>query len=320
VKKKILLAMCVAIIIPSSIHADTGIWITKHYVDEFKQPTDDAYITTDVINGTFSNSAATDALLQVIPLIDDKHVTFQLWEYGQIKVVGYLSSGQDFDITVLAPDGSKTAMKGYLNDGVDRVVLYDSYVPYFFDILNQNGPVSILMKSGRSSYLFTLEDTTGIKEEYLNSFEDMPHHDTGTAEEIKVEMKESVSYYDKWVTVGDVVSTIYLSIDTNLPDDVVLTASASSSGSKYGESSGTVKDGHCDIELTAKTEYGANMIIVTNIKFGKQPESVTELYGDSLEKITGEISDKLKSYGHSASFTIEMDYNTLMGPYAENEK
>ncbi len=303
-KKKILLAMCAALMMSSSAYADTGIWITKHYIDEFKQPTEDAYITTDVINGTFSNSATTDALLQVIPLIDDEHVTFQLWEYGQIKVVGYLSSGQDFDITVLAPDGSKTAMKGYLNDGVDRVVLYDSYVPYFFDILNQNGPVSILMKSGRSSYLFTLEDTTGIKEEYLNSFEEMPHHNTGTAEELEVTLEHTASC-NRTKLWSEYEMDLHVDIETNLPDGTTLIVRPNLSGENFILQVATVQDGHCSIDTSLITEHFSYNYIGIKFTYGKQPDSIYEEYGDSLEKFTGEISDKMKTdFGYMSNANL----------------
>lgn len=90
------------------------LWFVDNYVDDFGDETDDKYIRSQVIGGTFSNTAATDAELKVIIFyqpyfMDDEqywlndngsfggsipsynYVTFRLLEYGESPAV-YLSS------------------------------------------------------------------------------------------------------------------------------------------------------------------------------------------------------------------------------------
>ena len=252
------------------------------------------YITTEKIEGTFSNTVTTDSLLHAYVLIDEK-VSFKLYEYGKFLVTGYLSDGMDYDFTVLAPDGEKTKLKGYLNKGSDRIVLYDYCVPYFFDILNQNGPVSILIKRDSDKYLFTLNDTTGISDEYLQSFDTMPHHNAGSEDEINVELERKVTYESNFSGMtSEYDNAVNISIDTNLPDGTYLIASARSSHGDIGSEGGTVKDGHCDISISRKQKKGISLYIDTKIYYGKdQPENIYEQYGDSMDKFTGEISDKI---------------------------
>ena len=293
-KRKIIIALCLALSLSGSVHADTGIWITKHYVDEFKQPTDEAYVTTDKIKGTFSNTATTDSLLYAYILIDDK-VSFKLYEYGDNPVTGYLSDGMEYDFTVLAPDGEKTKLKGYLNKGSDRIVLYDYCVPYFFDILNQNGKVSILIKRNADKYLFTLDDTTGIADEYLQSFDTMPHHNAGTEDEINVELERKILYKSNFSTMTNFYdNVVIIQVSTNLPDGTRLYANAKSSKGYIGDGDGTVEGGSCEIYISKKQSEGIKLYIDTEIYYRKdQPDYIYEKYGESLDKFTGEISDKI---------------------------
>ena len=75
---------------------NTGMWVIRHYVDDFGEPTKSAYITNkDVIKGKFSNSATQDSPLNVDLLItNSNNIAIQLYEYaGNNPVKVYSSEG-----------------------------------------------------------------------------------------------------------------------------------------------------------------------------------------------------------------------------------
>ena len=57
-----------------------GIWKIGNYVDEFKEPTGRGFVYTEV-NGTFSNSATTDANLLARLVIAEDDFRILLYEY-----------------------------------------------------------------------------------------------------------------------------------------------------------------------------------------------------------------------------------------------
>lgn len=103
--------------------ADLGMWVISHYVDEFKNPTDQAYIqNAKRIVGTFSNSATTDSLLYVKWLIDENDIAIILYEYGSERVKSTYDS-IDYSIVMLDPDGNKVSMTGKMYKGGDRIYI-----------------------------------------------------------------------------------------------------------------------------------------------------------------------------------------------------
>ena len=134
-------------------------WAIKYYVDNFDQPTDQAYITnTTYFIGTFSNSATTDSKLKVQFIIDESAIGIKLWEYGSQLVKCYTK--RNYKITILEDNGKKTAITGILPKDGDRIYILDFTL---LTLLQQNTSLSIHIEelstySYNSTYLFTVEN------------------------------------------------------------------------------------------------------------------------------------------------------------------
>ena len=77
-------------------------WSVFHYVDEFRQRTNQKYLSARIYDGKFSNSAVKDRELNVDFLIDTNSVSFQLFEYkDKNPKKGYFSSGHIYTVKTL---------------------------------------------------------------------------------------------------------------------------------------------------------------------------------------------------------------------------
>ena len=82
--------------------AGNSFWSVLHYVDEFRQRTDEKYLSAQIFDGKFSNSAVKDRELNVDFLIDTNSVSFQLFEYkDKNPKKGYFSSGHIYTVKTL---------------------------------------------------------------------------------------------------------------------------------------------------------------------------------------------------------------------------
>ncbi len=73
--------------------ASSSAWVLDYYVDEFRLPTDEPYVTNaEPIIGIFSNSATTDSDLLVSILVDEDGLAIMLDEYGSSRVKNSYSS------------------------------------------------------------------------------------------------------------------------------------------------------------------------------------------------------------------------------------
>ena len=158
---------------------DTGSWTVKNFVDEFKQPTDEKYVTNSkYFIGEFSNSATDDSLLKAGLIINKgafkfmpMYVNIYLYEYGDYKVKGYGSSQKDYTVTILTPDGKKTAMLASLGSNYLTVKEFDD-CRTVISALAQEGPVSFYIYENNTpttNYRFTIEDNTG----FMNAYQQM---------------------------------------------------------------------------------------------------------------------------------------------------
>lgn len=158
---------------PTPIPLSDSIWTIKYYVDEFQQPTDEAYVTNaKFIQGTFSNSATTNSLLKVIIIVDNTDVGIRLLEYGNNIVKGYYDNGHAFDISILI-DGEKKEMGGKLFDGGDRVIINNLDESSFRHALATGHEIKMYLKNttDNSTYLFTIPATMGFKDLYESLFD-----------------------------------------------------------------------------------------------------------------------------------------------------
>lgn len=87
---------------------NTGMWTVSYYVDDFGEPTKEGYIrNTDLIAGTFSNTATQNSALNVKFLItNSSDISIMLYEYaGNNPVKAY--SSEWYTVLVQDKDGSR---------------------------------------------------------------------------------------------------------------------------------------------------------------------------------------------------------------------
>ena len=87
---------------------NTGMWLIGHYVDDFGEPTKQAYIRNrNLIRGTFSNTATQDSELDVKFLISNSNdISIQLYEYaGNNPVKAY--SSYSYKVLIQDKDGKR---------------------------------------------------------------------------------------------------------------------------------------------------------------------------------------------------------------------
>lgn len=136
---------------------DFRTWNLHNYVDEFRNPTDEEYIST-VVYGTFSNSATTDSDLKVRVLVDKDSIAFRLYEYSRIEVK--CSYGRDnYTITMMDSDNQKYNITGTMYSGGDRVCVDKEYKSLVLGALRKRGTVRFYIVSAEYStteYLFSV--------------------------------------------------------------------------------------------------------------------------------------------------------------------
>ena len=145
-----------------SAPAAEGSWAVDYYVDDFDQPTDKWYISTDnSVEGNFSNSATTKSQLNAQIAVDKDEetggdrVAIFLWEYGRTMVKNSSEQTVDeYNIIMRTADGSDHDLTGTMYCGGDRLFIDDSYVGDVIAALKESGTVSFRTTS---TYLFSIE-------------------------------------------------------------------------------------------------------------------------------------------------------------------
>ena len=141
-------------------------WELGEFVDEFKQPTGDKYISTTVTDGSFSNSATTNSELAAGVQVTSTTFAIMLWRYGSSLVKA--SYSETYSITVLDQYGTRHYFTGYMPEDGFRIYVYGSDKEGLLNILRQPGEVSFYLETSKytlSTYLFTI-DATGFAELY----------------------------------------------------------------------------------------------------------------------------------------------------------
>lgn len=101
-------------------------WSIKYYVDQFGDIDYNApYISSDLLDGTFSNSATTDSPLKAIFLYDED-VAIKLYEYGDNEVKNSFSSDVKYRVIFKFESGSTSTYLAKMKSGSgDRIILSD---------------------------------------------------------------------------------------------------------------------------------------------------------------------------------------------------
>ena len=108
-------------------------WDYNYYVDfEFKEETDEWYITTtEELDGTFENSATSDANLLAEILYDcNDEISIFLYEYADLDNLVKNSSSKYKDyykIVVKNEKGETCEARGQMHPGGDRIYVIDTY-------------------------------------------------------------------------------------------------------------------------------------------------------------------------------------------------
>ena len=149
-----------------------SLWMVKYYVDEFKQPTDEAYIAnSEWFEGTFSNTATTNSRLRASLLIEKDSFGIKLLEYGDNVVKGYQRDGHKYTVVALV-DGEKTQGNGTLYKGSSVIWLRDECTNDFLDLLKSGKEMQIYLKQidYNDTYLFTIPASSGFADMYQATF------------------------------------------------------------------------------------------------------------------------------------------------------
>lgn len=130
-------------------------WEMTFYVDEFKNPTDEAYVrNADLFVGTFSNSATDNSKLYVRLLIDANDIAIILYEYGSNQVKAY--STTNYSISILDDNDVKHQLTGTMYENGNRIFLADTQL---VSLLQTNQELTFYIKENSkygysSTYLF----------------------------------------------------------------------------------------------------------------------------------------------------------------------
>ena len=140
-------------------------WELKYYVDEFKEPTEEWYITnSEPFRGEFSNTATEGSEVAVILLIDQEVLSIVLYEYGtnQVKNIFY-NDDIDYNITVRLPDGTDYETTGFMygkNKAGDRIFIESPGKDDILEALQGTGELKFIVQDTSDSftqYLFTVQ-------------------------------------------------------------------------------------------------------------------------------------------------------------------
>ncbi|MBE6928447.1 MAG: hypothetical protein E7467_08210 [Ruminococcaceae bacterium] len=163
---------------PTTVAPPEPCWSIEHYVDDFGDETDGAYLLGGPFYGEFSNTATTGSPLKIycysspfftnyydssINSIDGDaadSISFRLLEYNDTKATYYSSS----DITLKIKIGNQTyeaelwgsSPNGDLylfSETFDRTEIYNA----LFDALYENQPVRCIIEIDHSKYSFEID-------------------------------------------------------------------------------------------------------------------------------------------------------------------
>lgn len=178
-----------------------GMWKQGYFVDRFQNPTTDKYIINKTgISGTFSNSAATNKELKAYILISvrkgEPFVEIELFEYGSMQVKNYLSDSVSYEISIQTGYlPGYTTLKGAMDAKGDRIHLTGSHETFMNKLIYGGSPVKIYIEEksrySMSTYLFTIDDTSGIFDAYSWLMEGVAPKETETPAPTVVVLNET---------------------------------------------------------------------------------------------------------------------------------
>ena len=141
-----------------------GFWKVKYYVDDFGDPTHQGYIRTK-LEGKFSNSATTNAKLNVKFLIESESVSIMLYEYADNHPINGKISTKEYDI-LIKHNGIKVNYGFSGRNWSDRIVLDKAKSLTLIKLFKKGGKFQFNIKEegnySQSTYRFTIDDASGF--------------------------------------------------------------------------------------------------------------------------------------------------------------
>ena len=143
--------------------ADTeamNLWSVNYYVDNFNQPTEDWFITTQkLFAGTFNNSVATNGALGARLVVDPDYITITLHSYQDINPDKNVGFDKTFNITMRTSDGTDHNLSGIFYSQNDRIFVDDVYRDEVLAALMEEGNITFYLENADNrieNYLFTI--------------------------------------------------------------------------------------------------------------------------------------------------------------------
>lgn len=148
---------------------NTGIWQNSFFVDKFGEATNEPYITTDYIGGTFSNTATENSKLNVNFLIPARaKIALQLFEYaGKNPVKNYGGSAANY--SVLVKDKNNKRYELIAQNWSERLYFIEKDSLKLHDILMKGGNISFRItedKRRSNQYSFTIKNADWYNHAY----------------------------------------------------------------------------------------------------------------------------------------------------------
>lgn len=149
------------------VTGDAGLWKTKHYVDEFGNPTNDGYIMT-VALGKFTNSATNGSDLKVEVLCNENDAEIELLEYGKypINVIGTST----INIKINFEGQTVNLGRGWFSESTKRITINNA-LPLFKALVEHEKVTMYITidNYGKSTYLFDIY-SAGFEYNYKEAF------------------------------------------------------------------------------------------------------------------------------------------------------
>lgn len=216
-----------------------GRWICTQEVDEFGDETGEA-ILKEIVEGTYTNTVVADSPLTVEIYDTGGEYSFKLLENNTVPASYYNDATlktkvddtvKEFHLNAssscndaVSVSAGQTLLDGLVNKGVTDEGYYGQQ--YLQDSLNDGKDIKCIIKTGASTYNFTIKQTNykAAKQEYYNSpsFQALidqyeGSHSDGNDEEKRKTYQEARSLYDqgKWQDAASQFETISGYLDSD---------------------------------------------------------------------------------------------------------
>lgn len=152
-----------------------AVWDQKYFVDEFNQPTDNAYLVGSFV-GSFSNAVTTNSDLKVEFLVSADKASIFLYEYGDQIVKNIYSDSIDYSAMILDDQGEKHSVSFFMATGSDRITALPSKEYSYGSFKYRTDPdyedLITLMKNNKS-LSFSIRNTKFATDHYVFVIENM---------------------------------------------------------------------------------------------------------------------------------------------------